>query len=138
MKNSGEIKIIDGEKYEVFTYKSEPYLLLHEQGIFIPVNTPKRVGQKVIIDWKAGDDDIIASNPHLTKSFRPPGIPDSRTFVITTLENNERYFLGYTESDASDASKSITEIFWDGRGGWTERGHQGKLCFSNPILTFLP
>lgn len=133
MEHTKEIKEINGENYEVHKYKNEPYMLMRE-GTFTPVNTPKKVGQKVIIDWKAGDDDMNNNSMNYQyESFRPNGIPDIRIFIIVTLHHST-YFTGYTEFDPN---KSITEIFFDGRGGWTETGHDGRLCHSHPILTFI-
>ncbi len=38
MQSTGETKIVNGQTYEIIKYKGQPFMLLHEQGIYVPVN----------------------------------------------------------------------------------------------------
>jgi hypothetical protein len=104
----------------------QPYMNVDEEdGYCSPIVVVSHVGQKVKIDWT---EDL---------KYKPKHVPPIREFQVTEIEH-EQHFKGFS---TNDPDKTITEIFFDARGGWTERmidpEQKRPLCYSHPILTFL-
>jgi len=129
----------DGEfQVDTITHNDLPYIrciTFQSTDFYQPIALPENVGDHVLIDW--GLADSCLHDLDKGRSFRPPGVPDQRLFEITKI-HHESYFEGFT---IDDPSKTITKIFFDGRGGWTEvifdEERQHKVHYSHPFLTFI-
>lgn len=111
---------------ETICVDGQPYMIFDDEyGSYAPITTVSNVGQKVKIDWSKN------------QKYKPKHVADIREFQVTEIDHCH-CFRGFT---VDDPDKTITEIYFDARGGWTERmidqEQKRHLCYSHPLLTFL-